>query len=114
MSRLRNLSPRAAADLDQAVEWRLDHGLTPGSAEQLLRAVLAAAERLAERPLLGRQQPELAPPPFRFWSIPRWRLLLVYDPTSAPATIQRIVSTDQDLPPLLAELRGIAESNDPS
>jgi plasmid stabilization system protein ParE len=67
--------------------------------------VLAAAERLAERPALGRRRPELLPEPFRFWSIPRWKLLLVYDPTTSPATILRVLSTSQDLPTLLADLR---------
>src|SRR5208282_1526459 len=51
---------------------------------ELLASVLAAGERLAEHPLLGRRRPGLLPEPYRFWSIPRWRLLLVYDPTSKP------------------------------
>lgn len=101
MSRFRNFSRQAAADLDHAVGWLLDHGTAPASAEQLL----AAAERIAERPGLGRRHPELLPEPFRFWSIPRWKLLLVYDPTTAPATVLRVLSTAQDLPPLLADLR---------
>lgn len=86
--------------------------MAPRSAEQLLAAVLDAAERLAARPLLGRQRPDLAPPPYRFWSLPRWRLLLVYNPTTTPVTVQRVVSTDQDLPPLLADLRDFPEPDD--
>ena len=83
----------------------LDHGGAPGAAEQLLTAVLAAAERLAERPTLGRRRPALLPEPFRFWSLPRWKLLLVYDPATNPATILRVLNTAQDLGPLLADLR---------
>ena len=105
MSRLRNFSRQASADLDDAVGWLLDHGVAPASAEQLLTTVLAAAERLAERPALGRRRPDLLPEPFRFWSIPRWKLLLVYDPTTTPATILRVLNTSQDLPTLLADLR---------
>ena len=105
MSRFRNFSLQAAADLDHAVGWLLDHGTAPASAEQLLTTVLAAAERLAERPALGRKRPELLPEPFRFWSIPRWKLLLVYDPTTTPTTILRVLGTAQDLSPLLADLR---------
>lgn len=105
MSRFRNFSRQASADLDNAVGWLLDHGVAPASAEQLLTAVLAAAERLAERPALGRRRPDLLPEPFRFWSIPRWKLLLVYDPTTTPATILRVLNTGQDLPTLLADLR---------
>lgn len=67
--------------------------------------MLAVVERLAERPALGRRRPDLLPEPFRFWSIPRWKLLLVYDPATTPATILRVLNTAQDLPPILSDLR---------
>jgi plasmid stabilization system protein ParE len=105
VSRFRNFSRQAAAELDDAVGWLLDHGVAPTSAEQLLSMVLAAAERLADRSALGRRRPDFLPEPFRFWSIPRWKLLLVYDPTTTPATILRVLNTNQDLPALLADLR---------
>jgi plasmid stabilization system protein ParE len=105
VSRFRNFSRRAAADLDDTVGWLLDHGVAPGAAEQLLTTVLAAAERLAERPAIGRRRPDLLAGPFRFWSIPRWKLLLVYDPTTTPAKILRILNTAQDLAPLLADFQ---------
>jgi plasmid stabilization system protein ParE len=105
VNRFRNFSHQASADLDHAVGWLLDQGGAAVAAEQLLTTVLAAGERLAERPLLGRRRPDLLPEPYRFWSIPSWKLLLVYDPTMTPATILRVLSTAQDLPPLLAELR---------
>jgi plasmid stabilization system protein ParE len=105
MSRLRNFSKQAAADLDCIVGWMLDHGSAAAAAEQLLTMVLAAGERLAQRPLLGRRRPELLPEPYRFWSIPRYRLLLVYDPTTTLATILRVLNTARDLPPLLSDLR---------
>lgn len=106
MSRFRNFAPQAAADLDHAVSWLLDDVAAPGAAERLLTAVLDAGERLAIRPQLGRRRPELLPDPFRFWSLPRFGLLLVYDPTTSPATILRILNTAQDLGPLLADLAG--------
>jgi plasmid stabilization system protein ParE len=112
MSRFRNFSRQAAADLDDIVGWKLDHGDAPAAAERLLTAVLAADERLAERPLLGRRRPDLLPEPYRFWSIPRHRLLLLYDPTSDPATVLRVLSTDQDLAPLLADLRDPPDASD--
>jgi plasmid stabilization system protein ParE len=105
VSRFRNFSRRAAADLDETVGWLLDRGGEAAAAEQLLTTVLAAGERLAKHPLLGRRRPDLLPEPYRFWSIPRWRLLLVYDPTTNPATILRVLNTAQDLPPLFADLR---------
>jgi plasmid stabilization system protein ParE len=94
---LRNFSRQAAVDLDHAVGGLLDRGVAPASTEQLVTTVLAAAERLAERPALCRRRPDLLPEPFRFWSIPRWKLLLVYDPATTPATILRVLNTAQDL-----------------
>lgn len=64
--------------------------------------------------MLGRRRPDLLPEPFRFWSIPRHRLLLVYDPIATPALVLRIVSTNQDLPILLVGLSDLAGSDDPS
>jgi plasmid stabilization system protein ParE len=104
VSRFRNFSLQASADLDDAVGWLLDHGLAPATAERVLDTVLAAADRIAQRPLLGRRRPELLPEPYRFWSIPRHGLLLVYDPTRSPATILRVLNTARDLPILLADL----------
>jgi hypothetical protein len=52
----------------------------------------------------------LLPEPYRFWSIPRWRLLLVYDPTTNPASILRVLNTTQNLPPLLADLQDPTET----
>jgi plasmid stabilization system protein ParE len=112
MSRFRNFSRRAAADLDDIVGWKLDHRDAASAAERLLTAVLAAGERLAERPLLGRRRPDLLPEPYRFWSIPRHRLLVVYDPTTDPATILRVLSTDQDLAPLLVDLRDLPNASE--
>ena len=113
MSRFRNLSPDAADDLDAMIGWMLDRGASAALAERVLAAVLDAADRLAERPLLGRRRPDLLPEPFRFWSIPRHRLLLVYDPSVRPATVLRVLSTDQDLLPLLAGLRDLAGPEGP-
>jgi len=113
VSRFRNFAPQAAADLDQAVSWLLDRVAAPGAAERLLLAVLDAGERLASRPSLGRRRPELLPDPFRFWSLPRFGLLLVYDPTTSPATILRVLNTAQDLGPLLADLTGLPDDGEP-
>lgn len=112
MSRFRNFSHQAAADLDDAVSWLLDHGATPGAADRLLTAALQAGETLAEHPFLGRLWSALLPAPFRLWSIPRWQLLLVYDPTTNPATVLRVLNSAQELPPLLAEFREALRTRD--
>ncbi len=103
---MRHFAPQAQADLDDAVGWLLDHGAAAGAAERLLTAVQEAAELLAKRPQLGRRRPDLLPDPFRFWSIPRQGLLLVYVASTSAPRIVRIVSTERELGPLLA---GIAE-----
>ena len=113
MSQFRNFAPQAAADLDDAIGWLLDRVAAPGAAERLITAVLDAGERLATRPQLGRRSPELLPDPFRFWSVPRFGLLLVYDPTTRPASILRVLSTAQDLGPLLADLAGPPNEREP-
>ena len=101
---MRHFAPQAQADLDDVVGWLLDHGSAAGAAERLLAAVLEAADRLAERPLLGRRRPDLLPDPFRLWSIPRHSLLLVYVADPAAPVILRVLSTSRDLGPILADL----------
>ncbi len=114
MNRFRNFAPQAAADLDDAVGWLLDRAASPAAAERLLRAVLDAGEFLAVRSLLGRRRPDLLPDPFRFWSLPQFNLLLVYDSTTSPAAILRVLHTAQDLGPLLAELTAARDEEPPA
>ena len=111
---MRRFAPQAQADLDEAVGWLLDHDSAAAAAERLLTAVLDAAERLAVRPLLGRRRPDLLPDPFRFWSIPRHSLLLVYTSGSDGLTILRVLSTERDLGPLLADLADLSDQPDPT
>ena len=101
---MRHFAPQAQADLDELVSWILDRGVAAVVAERLLLSVLEAANRLAARPLLGRHQPDLLPDPFRFWSIPRHSLLLIYVADPAAPTILRVLSTDRDLGPILADM----------
>ena len=64
-----------------------------------------AARRLGARPFLGRVEPHLASPRYRFWSLPAFSLLIAYDPEDDPVQVLRIVHTAQDLPRALKELR---------
>ena len=67
--------------------------------------IVTTAERIGQRPLLGRVDPRLAAPRFRFWSLSAFSLLIVYNATTDPVRIVRIVHTAQDLPKALKELR---------
>ena len=96
-------SRRASVDLDDAVSWLLDHGGSARKATGLLHDVRTAGALLARRPRLGRSRPDLLPEPYRFWSLPRHRLVFVYDPTADPVRVARILSTSRDLETLLAD-----------
>lgn len=77
----RLFAPRALRDLRQAALWIAEDN--PNAGEALLNAAMQAAERLAERPALGRQRPELLPDPYRFWSLRGFPYLLVYNAATA-------------------------------
>ncbi len=75
------------------------------STRQALRLALeAAARRLGEHPQYGRAAPPYLPEPYRFWSLPRFGYVLVYDPQTEPVEILRFVHTRRDLPRALADL----------
>ena len=76
----------------------------PRAACRLRDLVDAAAERIGARPLLGRVEPALARPQYRFWSLPAFSMLLVYDATTDPVQNLRIVHTARDLPKVLRHL----------
>jgi len=54
--------------------------------------------------MLGRVQSDLLPAPYRFWSLTRFQLVLVYDPTTVPARVLRMLHTARDLPAALADI----------
>ena len=103
MSRFRNFAPQAAANLDDAVSWLLDGPAGPAGAEKLLAAVLEAGELIANRPLVGRRRPDLLPTPYRVWSLPRLGYILVYNPTTTPARVIRVLNAARDLPRALKD-----------
>jgi plasmid stabilization system protein ParE len=96
------LTPQARADLANALDWIADDNLDAARAMQA--AVAEAARKIGERPLTGRMRLDLAPSPYRFWSLTRFQYLLVYRADVVPPRILRIVHTARDLQPLLADL----------
>ena len=95
-------TPAAERDLREATRW-IAHD-NPAAATAMLQAVLIAARRLRERPQLGRIQDNLAPRRYRFWSLPGFRYLIVYDTEADPPHIVRVLHTARDLPAILRDL----------
>ena len=78
--------------------------LTVEARDDLRAAVFAAARRLGDRPLLGRRDLALLPEPYRFWSLTRFQVVLVYNAGTDPPRILRILGTARDFAPLLAHI----------
>ncbi len=97
-------APRAIRDVEDAVDWFDDHG-GPDLARRMAKATVQAARRVVAHPLIGHSRPDLLGPPFRFWAVPSFPYLLVYDASAAPPKVLRVLHTARDLPPLLAEMR---------
>ncbi len=74
-------------------------------------AIVDAARRVVERPLIGRVRLDLLPARFRTWPVHGFPYLLVYDTERSPAQIVRVLHMARDFPPLLA---GIAGPGEPS
>ncbi|HUB44640.1 MAG TPA: type II toxin-antitoxin system RelE/ParE family toxin [Acetobacteraceae bacterium] len=76
----------------------------PDAADRFYEAVRKAAHWIGGNPALGAHRPSLAGHRYRFWSIPRYRYVLVYTDATDPPRIVRIVHTSRDLPNVLADL----------
>ena len=85
---LRSFTPRACRDLRDACLWL---ARTNPAVAHALAAEERAAQRLAERPLLGRRRPELAPEPFRFWALRGFPYVLAYDSWASPPRILMVL-----------------------
>lgn len=96
------LAPKARAEFLDALR-RIGRE-NPAAAQRLRDAVDTAARRLGAWPQLGRTELSLARPQFRFWSLPAFSMLLVYDTQADPILILRMLHTAQDLPKLLKDL----------
>ena len=97
------LAPQAEAEFREILA-RI-HAEYPAAARRLRQHVDDATRRLGARPFLGRVEPKLARPRFRFWSLRAFSLLLVYNATTDPVRIVRIVHTARDFPTVLKDLR---------
>lgn len=84
------------------------------AAERLKRVVAEAAQRLGERPLLGRRESAFADLRYRFWSVAGFPYLIVYRPDRSPPSIVRFVHTSRDLPRVLADLAHMPDLESPT
>ena len=82
MSRPAVLAREARDDL--RIELRWVGPVNMARARGLRDAVQVAARRLGEHPLMGRAHVDLLPAPYRFWSLTRFRVVLIYDAASEP------------------------------
>jgi len=103
VSRPAVLTLEARDDLRAELRWIGPENIA--KARALREAVSLAARGLGERPLLGRRETDLLPEPYRFWSITRFQLVLVYNAGTVPPRILRILSTARDFGPLLASIK---------
>lgn len=110
MSRSAVLTQEARGDLRAELRWIGPENMAKVRA--LRNAVQVAAQRLGDRPTMGRLQTGLLPAPYRFWSLTRFQVVLVYNAATTPPRILRLLSTARDFGPLLA---GIGDTgNTPS
>lgn len=72
------------------------------SAERVAAAVERNCELLVDAPFAGRERPDLAPPPLRFWNVQPYRnYLVVYDPTTKPLRVIRVLHGARFLPSVI-------------
>jgi toxin ParE1/3/4 len=62
------------------------------------------AQLIGEHPDIGFQRPHVARAPYRFFVVRGFLYVVVYDPSSDPPTIARVVHGARDLPDVLKDL----------
>jgi len=80
-------------------------GDNPRAARAFIAATNEVAINLGRFPEMGDERPGLADPPVRFWTIARYRYVVVYRPDTVPPRILRVLHGARDLPNLLSGLR---------
>ena len=88
------LMPDAEQDLTDIVDRiALD---SPRNALKVFDKIHAAAQLLADMPLMGHAREDVTDKPVRFWSV--YKYLIVYRPERKPLEILRIIHGMRDLP----------------
>jgi toxin ParE1/3/4 len=87
----------------EAVRW-IARDSRP-AARRLRVAIADLAGLLGEHPQLGTARPELADEPLRFGVVRGFPYLALFDPTTNPPVILRVLHGARDLPELLRDYR---------
>ena len=69
------------------------------------QAVRSLARHLGDHPMVGTRRPELALDPYRFAVVQGFPYIVVYDASTRPPTIVRIIHGARDLPEVLRDLQ---------
>ena len=88
------LMPEAEQDLTDIVD-RIALN-SPRNALKVFDKIHAAAQLLADMPLMGHTREDVTDKPVRFWSV--YKYLIVYRPERKPLEILRIIHGMRDLP----------------
>lgn len=78
---------------------------SPHAARRLRQAIFALTRHLGDHPLVGTRRPELADDPYRFTVVRGFPYVVVYDASTQPPLIMRILHGARDLPEVLSDLR---------
>jgi toxin ParE1/3/4 len=95
-------SARARAEIREAGAWIAKDNRS--AARAFRDAVSALAQLIGEHPDVGFQRLDVARAPYRFFVVRGFPHLVVYDPSSDPPTIARVVHGARDLPEVLKDL----------
>ena len=103
------LTPEATADLFEIWSYIAAH--SPQAADRVENAVYRACAFVAAGPLRGQTRQDLTDRPLRFWTVQRYpNYIVVYDPTTSPVQIIRILHGMRNVRRILAESSGSPES----
>jgi toxin ParE1/3/4 len=100
VSRRYILSEPAAHDLDLIKSYLVEHAGAP-VARHVLREIRNAVQFLAANPGVGHLRDDLTDQPVKFW--PVFSYLVIYNPTSRPLEILRVLHASRDLAAILED-----------
>jgi toxin ParE1/3/4 len=77
---------------------------SPRAARRLRQAVSALTRHLGDHPMVGTRRPDLADEPYLFTVVRGFPCVVVYNSSTRPPLIMRILHGARDLPDVLRDL----------